>query len=128
MPMDAGLPVVSNRSGLLAPGRSFPARVGWPAKKFSRHSLPAVPPAANPVRPARKKWLARQDLITAVWGDEDAVGISEQAMDAWYAGLETRLSQLDPKHPYVITVRGHGLRLENPKSEQAQGCLDGISG
>ena len=59
--------------------------------------------------------VARQDLITAVWGDEEAVGISEQAMDALVRRLRDRLSQLDPKYPYVITVRGHGLRLENPE-------------
>jgi pSer/pThr/pTyr-binding forkhead associated (FHA) protein len=61
------------------------------------------------------KVVPRQDLITAVWGEAEAVGISEQAMDALVRRLRDRLSQIDPKNPYIITVRGHGLRLENPE-------------
>ncbi len=56
----------------------------------------------------------RQDLITSVWGDEDAVGVSEQALDALIRRLRDRLAAVDPTHAYVITMRGHGVRLENP--------------
>ncbi|HSV85424.1 MAG TPA: helix-turn-helix domain-containing protein, partial [Levilinea sp.] len=58
--------------------------------------------------------VPRQDLVSEVWGDEDASGVSEQAMDALVRRLRERLAVLDPDHAYVITVRGHGLRLDNP--------------
>jgi hypothetical protein len=59
------------------------------------------------------KVVSRQDLISAVWNEDDAAGISEQAMDALVRRLRDRLFALDPTHEYIITVRGHGLRLDN---------------
>jgi DNA-binding response OmpR family regulator len=59
--------------------------------------------------------VKRQDLIRAVWNDEDAVGVSEQALDALVRRLRDRLVDLDPDYAYIITVRGHGLRLDNPE-------------
>lgn len=56
----------------------------------------------------------RKELIESVWGEEDAVGVSEQALDALIRRLRDRLATIDPTHPYIITVRGHGLRLDNP--------------
>jgi DNA-binding winged helix-turn-helix (wHTH) protein len=58
--------------------------------------------------------VPRHELVSEVWGDEDAQGVSEQALDALVRRLRERLAMLDPEHPYVITVRGHGLRLDNP--------------
>jgi DNA-binding winged helix-turn-helix (wHTH) protein len=58
--------------------------------------------------------VPRHELVSEVWGDEDAQGVSEQALDALVRRLRERLAMLDPQHPYVITVRGHGLRLDNP--------------
>ena len=58
--------------------------------------------------------VARADLIQAAWGEEDAVGVSEQAMDALVRRLRERLTALDPKTTFIITIRGHGLRLDNP--------------
>ena len=60
------------------------------------------------------KVVSRQDLVLAVWGDEQAVGVSEQALDALVRRLRDRLIALDANHEYIITVRGHGLRMENP--------------
>jgi len=28
--------------------------------------------------------------------------------------LRDRLAELDPVHAYIVTIRGHGLRLDNP--------------
>ncbi len=61
--------------------------------------------------------VQRQDLVAAVWGEKEALGVSEQALDALVRRLRERLSSLDPEHPYVVTVRGHGLRLDNPPIE-----------
>jgi hypothetical protein len=58
--------------------------------------------------------VSRAELIQAVWGKEDAVGISEQALDALVRRLRDRLTTINSKHQFLITVRGHGLRLDNP--------------
>ena len=58
--------------------------------------------------------VPRSELMAAVWGEEDAMGISEQALDALVRRLRDRLASIEPGHSYVITVRGHGLRLDNP--------------
>jgi DNA-binding response OmpR family regulator len=59
--------------------------------------------------------VSRSELVNGVWGDEEAEGVSEQALDALVRRLRDRLNSLDPDHPYVVTVRGHGLRLDNPQ-------------
>lgn len=61
--------------------------------------------------------VQRQELVVAVWGEQEAQGVSEQALDALVRRLRERLSSLDPEHAYVVTVRGHGLRLDNPPME-----------
>jgi hypothetical protein len=58
--------------------------------------------------------IERKELIEKVWGEEDAVGVSEQALDALIRRLRDRLASVDPNHLYIVTVRGHGLRLDNP--------------
>jgi hypothetical protein len=58
--------------------------------------------------------ITRAELIQAVWGKDDAVGISEQALDALIRRLRDRLATINSSHQFLITVRGHGLRLDNP--------------
>lgn len=58
--------------------------------------------------------VSRTELIQAVWGKKDAVGISEQALDALVRRLRDRLATINYKHQFLVTVRGHGLRLDNP--------------
>lgn len=58
--------------------------------------------------------VERQELIASVWGDEEAVGVSEQALDALIRRLRDRLATVDPTHSFIITMRGHGIRLDNP--------------
>ena len=60
--------------------------------------------------------VSRPDLVTAVWGDDQAAGVSDQALDALIRRLRDRLAALDPTHQYIDTVRGHGVRLDNPSS------------
>ncbi len=59
--------------------------------------------------------VSRQDLIEQVWGEEQAYEVSNQALDALVRRLRDRLAELDSDHMYIVTVRGHGLRLENPQ-------------
>jgi DNA-binding winged helix-turn-helix (wHTH) protein len=58
--------------------------------------------------------ISRVDLVGTVWGEEQAAGVSDQALDALIRRLRDRLSALDPTHQYIDTVRGHGVRLDNP--------------
>lgn len=58
--------------------------------------------------------VSRPDLVTAVWGDDQSMGVSDQALDALIRRLRDRLAALDPTHQYINTVRGHGIRLDNP--------------
>ena len=58
--------------------------------------------------------VTRPDLVSVVWGDGQAFDISEQALDALVRRLRDRIARIDPSHEYIVTVRGHGLRLENP--------------
>jgi len=62
--------------------------------------------------------IGRQELVTAVWGEDQSAGVSDQAMDALVRRLRDRLAELDPSHLYIETVRGHGLRLDNPPAEE----------
>jgi FHA domain/Transcriptional regulatory protein, C terminal len=61
--------------------------------------------------------VPRVTVIESVWGDKDAIGVTEQALHALIRRLRDRLASVDPTHNYVITVRGHGLRLDNPPLE-----------
>jgi hypothetical protein len=58
--------------------------------------------------------VTRVELIHAIWGKEDAIGISEQALDALVRRLRDRIAAINPDHAFLITVRGHGLRMDNP--------------
>ena len=49
------------------------------------------------------------------WG----MGVSEQAIDALVRRLRDRLAEVDEGHQYIVTVRGHGFRLDNPQDEAA---------
>ena len=55
----------------------------------------------------------RDDIIEAVCAGTGGVGVSEQAIDALVRRLRDRLAELD-EHNYIVTVRGHGFRLDNP--------------
>lgn len=58
--------------------------------------------------------ISRAELVSVVWGDEQMAGVSDQALDALIRRLRDRLAVLDPSHQFINTVRGHGLRLDNP--------------
>lgn len=62
--------------------------------------------------------LARQTLVSDAWGEEQAVGVSDQALDALLRRLRDRIAEIDPAHAYIVTVRGHGIRLENPPIDE----------
>jgi hypothetical protein len=57
--------------------------------------------------------VSRHDLIVAVWGEEHAYEVSNQALDALVRRLRDRIAEVNDSHNFIVTVRGHGLRLEN---------------
>lgn len=61
-----------------------------------------------------RRVVSRKEIIQKIWGEENAIEVSEQALDALVRRLRDRLASVDPNHAYIVTVRGHGLRLENP--------------
>lgn len=56
---------------------------------------------------------SRDQVVEAVWPADDRDGISEQAIDALARRLRERLAETDPDSQFIVTVRGHGFRLEN---------------
>jgi len=57
--------------------------------------------------------VSREEIVDAVWGEQEAVGVTEQALDALVRRLRGRLNKTDPTHDYVLTVRGVGFKFEN---------------
>lgn len=58
--------------------------------------------------------ISREQVIETVWPEASGEGVSEQAIDALVRRLRERLSECDETHQYIVTVRGHGFRLDNP--------------
>lgn len=58
----------------------------------------------------------RDEVVQAVWPDVVGEGVSEQAIDALVRRLRDRLAEYvdDRSKNFIVTVRGHGFRLENP--------------
>lgn len=56
----------------------------------------------------------RDNVVERVWPEAMGEGVSEQAIDALVRRLRDRLAEIDPDWQYIVTVRGHGFRLDNP--------------
>lgn len=61
--------------------------------------------------------VERATLVSQAWGDDEAVGVSDEALDALLRRLRERIASVDSTHNYIVTVRGHGVRLDNPPTE-----------
>lgn len=59
----------------------------------------------------------RDQVVETVWPEAMGEGVSEQAIDALVRRLRDRLAEVDPETQYIVTVRGHGFRLDNPSNE-----------
>ncbi len=58
--------------------------------------------------------VSRSEVINGVWGTQQSLGVTDQALDALVRRLRDRLEEFDQNHEYVITVRGQGFRIDNP--------------
>jgi DNA-binding response OmpR family regulator len=61
--------------------------------------------------------ISRDQIIQTVWGLKEGEGVTEQALDALVRRLRDRLAEFDKHHNYLYTVRGYGIRLDNPRYE-----------
>lgn len=55
---------------------------------------------------------SRQEVILSVWPGVEPSGVSDDAIDALVRRLRQRLTEMEPGHEYVVTVRGYGFRLD----------------
>ncbi len=55
---------------------------------------------------------SRDEIIAAVWPEDRAEGVSDEAIDALVRRVRLRLRALDPEREYIVTVRGYGFKLE----------------
>lgn len=60
------------------------------------------------------KVISREELVGVIWGEEQAYEVSNQALDALVRRLRDRLAEYSD-YQLIVTVRGHGLRLDNPQ-------------
>lgn len=56
--------------------------------------------------------VSRETIVDAVWGVNASGGVTEQAIDALVRRLRRRLAELAPDKEFIVTVRGHGFRLD----------------
>jgi DNA-binding response OmpR family regulator len=55
---------------------------------------------------------SRDEVIAAVWPDDSAEGISDEAIDALVRRIRLRLRRLAPDYEFLVTVRGYGFKLD----------------
>lgn len=55
---------------------------------------------------------SREDVVRAVWPEDEAQGVSDEAIDALVRRIRLRLRERDPDHEYITTIRGYGFKLE----------------
>jgi DNA-binding response OmpR family regulator len=55
---------------------------------------------------------SRDEVIAAVWPEDEAEGISDEAIDALVRRVRLRLREIDDTHEYITTVRGYGFKLD----------------
>ena len=95
-------------------------RLDKEAKRVWIRGQELVPPLSSPqyrllqlLYDKAGKVCSRDEIIQAVWPEAAGEGVSEQAIDAMVRRLRNRIGEVDPSHRYIVTVRGHGFRLDN---------------
>jgi hypothetical protein len=54
----------------------------------------------------------RDEIVEHVWLEAERDGVTEQAIDALVRRLRDRLAEIDPEGEYIVTIRGHGFRMD----------------
>lgn len=58
--------------------------------------------------------FTRDELIPLIWPREDPAGITDEALNSLVRRLRRRLMSIDRHYRYIVAVRGHGFRFEDP--------------
>jgi beta-N-acetylhexosaminidase len=58
------------------------------------------------------KLCTREELVRRVWPDAELAGVSEEALDSLVHRLRDRLQDAGATRQLIVTIRGHGLRLD----------------
>jgi DNA-binding response OmpR family regulator len=96
-------------------------RVDPVAKLVYVNGLPLDPPLTQPqlelmwaLYEAAGQTVSRDLLVERVWPYSEGAGVTDQALDAMVRRVRIRLAEADPEHPYILTVRGYGYKLQSP--------------
>jgi hypothetical protein len=115
---EATLPLSLEEAGVLGLGQ---LRMETQAHRVWIRNTEIEPPLSPPqfrllelLYNNHNKVISRDSIAAYVWPGTEGVGVSDQAIDALVRRLRDRLSEIDAKHEYIVTVRGHGFRLDNP--------------
>ena len=112
---DATVPLSSDQEQELSLKLDFRSRRVWVLNQLIVPSLSALQFHLLQILFERSgQVVSRQELVSWVWGEDQSIGVSDQALDALIRRLRDKIAEIDPEHPYIVTVRGHGLRLDNP--------------
>ncbi len=113
IPLDHDIPLILHHDRCL--------KIDKPSRRVWIRKVEILPPLSAPQYRLLEMLYERQDqvvsraeLIESIWGDKEAIIVSEQALDALIRRLRERIAEIDPDHEYIQTIRGHGLRLDNP--------------
>ena len=109
---EATAPVAQAQSGVLIDARACRVWVGGQEIDPPLSSAQFALLQALARQPGRV--FSREELIAAIWPDEDPAGISDDAINSLIRRLRKRLMDVDPDHRYIYAVRGHGFRFEQP--------------
>lgn len=58
--------------------------------------------------------VPREAIVAEVWPETERDGVSDDSIDALVKRCRQRLAEHDPRHSYVVTIRGYGFRLDQP--------------
>jgi DNA-binding response OmpR family regulator len=56
----------------------------------------------------------KDEVVTVVWPNIEAAGVSEEAIDSLVHRVRERLRQAGATRQFIVTVRGQGYRLDLP--------------
>ncbi|MHB8376829.1 MAG: glycoside hydrolase family 3 N-terminal domain-containing protein [Dehalococcoidia bacterium] len=104
---------------LTEPELPAPLRVDLDTRRVYVHGNEARPGLSNEqfrllayLYERKGKVVGREELVTHVWPDVHAEGVSEEALDALVRRVRERIVQAGGQRGYIVTLRGQGFRLD----------------